>query len=501
MVAINTKTVLEIENISKSFPGVKALNKVSLTLKEGEVHALIGENGAGKSTLMNIIFGLHTPDEGKILLDGEETRINNPIIAQRMGIGIVPQELNLVPYLTTTENILLGMEPCKVEGYILDRKEMASRAGEILERIGGKIDLETPVKDLSVAQQQIVQIARALAFNARILILDEPTASLTIKETKMLFNIIKNFTRQGGSIFYISHRLEEILEIADRITVLRDGNKVAELEPQKTTKDEMVKYMVGREVKGVKNKGDYNYRGKKVVLEIKGLTRYGEFEDISFKLYKGEILGLCGLVGAGRTELVRCIFGDTRQDAGKIFINGEEVNHKHTWDSINNSIGYVPEERRKQGLFSILNVAENMTMPIIWNFTSRGVIKKREEINAVQEYIDKLNIKTPSYKQLIKNLSGGNQQKVILARWLMAGSKVLLLDEPTRGIDVNAKGEIYQLLRELTTEDISIIFISSEMEEVMDVADRIIIMHEGQLKGEVMATDTSQEEIMNIALS
>lgn len=500
MISINN-VVMEIRNISKSFPGVKALNNVSMTLKKGEIHALIGENGAGKSTLMNIIFGMFPPEDGKIYLNNQEVAIDSPLIAQTLGIGIVPQELNLVPFLSTTENILLGMEPCKIEGYVLDWKKMRRRAEDILDKIGENIELNMPVKDLSVAQQQIVQIARALAFDAKILILDEPTASLTIKETEMLFNIIHNFTANDGSIFYISHRLEEILEIADRITVLRDGNKVKELDPHKTTKDEMVKHMVGREVNTTKAEKSFNYDNKEIVLEVDNLSRKNEFANVSFKLYKGEILGVAGLVGAGRTELVSCLFGASKPQNGEMKINGKRVYHSHTWEGIKNGIGYVPEERRELALFPILNIAENMTMPVIDNFTNKGFIDKEREINVVEDYIDKMRIKTPSYKQLIRNLSGGNQQKVILSRWMMAESKILILDEPTRGIDVNAKSEIYQLLHRLTEEGISIIFISSEIQEVIDIADRVLIMHEGLVKGEVKADKTSQEEIMSIALS
>jgi len=497
---INTKTVLEVKKISKHFPGVQALHEVSLSLREGEVHAVIGENGAGKSTLMKIIFGLLQPDAGEIYYNGRQVVIDNPITAQRLGIGIVPQELNLVPQLSVAENILLGMVPKKRFG-LIDWNRMQQDAAAILETVGEVIDLKRKTAELSVAQQQIIQIARAMAFGARVLIYDEPTASLTQKETEGLFKIINSFIENKGSVFYISHRLEEILRIAHRITVLRDGCYITELDPKQTTTDEMVHYMVGREIKKAKRTARSFNTDQTPALEVNNLTRHGEFSGISFRLYPGEILGLAGLVGAGRTELVRCIFGETQPDEGSIQIYQREIDHPSPIKSIKNGIGFLPEERRKLGLFPVLSVSQNMTMSTLGKYTKWGRINQRREAVDVKKYIDELKIKTPHPRQLVKNLSGGNQQKVILARWMLTGCKILILDEPTRGIDVGAKAEIFQLLQEMVAQGYAVILISSELQEVIDYADRILIMHEGRLKGEVKGIETTQEEIMRMALS
>jgi ABC-type sugar transport system ATPase subunit len=492
---------LEVSRIYKHFPGVQALSDVSASLYEGEVHAIIGENGAGKSTLMNIIFGVIQPDSGDIFRDGEKVIIHRPVDAQKIGIGIVPQELNLVPLLSVMENVTLGMAPCKIEGVMLDWKGIERKAKQALEQIGEFIDPRAIVADLSTAQQQLVQIARALAFGAKILIFDEPTSSLTLQETESLFKVIKNFQQQRGAVFYISHRLEEILEIADRVTVLRDGCKVTELDARATNLHEMVKCMVGREIEEAKRTSVFNPSDKQIVLKVENLSRANEFREISFELRAGEILGLAGLVGAGRTEFVKCLYGDTIPDFGTIYIHSQKVFYKSPKDAIKGSLAYVPEERRQLGLFPILSVTENMTMPILQRLSRFFRINKKREISYVQEYVQKLDIKTSHIRQQIKNLSGGNQQKVILARWLLTGSKILILDEPTRGIDVNAKAEIHHLLKNLVNQGLSIIFISSELQEVIDIADRIIIMHEGNLKGEVLANQTNQEEVLRIALS
>ena len=496
------RTTLEIQNVDKHFPGVQALKDVSILLHEGEVHAIVGENGAGKSTLMNIVFGLIQSDRGKIFRNGRQVFIDNPIDAQRLGIGIVPQELSLVPLLTVMENILLGMMPCRVKGMLLDWGSMSKRAVKVLEQVGEYIDPKAVVGHLSTAQQQIVQIARAFSFGAQILIFDEPTSSLSLKETDNLFKIIKNFQNSGGSVFYISHRLEEILEIADSITVLRDGRKVAELAPAATSLREVIRYMVGKEVEEAKRTARFTPEGRETVLRVENLTRAREFRNISFELRQGEILGLVGLVGAGRTELVKCIFGDSIPDSGSVYTYGQKTLHKSPEDAIKNRLAYVPEERRKLGLFPILSVSENMTMPILKRLTRLIWIDKKMQSAQVQDFVKKIDIRTPSLKQRVQNLSGGNQQKVILARWLLTGCRILILDEPTRGIDVNAKSEIHQILRDLVErEGISVLFISSELQEVMKIADRILVMHEGDLKGEVIADQTTQEELLQIALS
>ena len=493
--------ILEAKNIYKHFPGVQALTDVSIDLKQGEVHAVIGENGAGKSTLMNIIFGLTMADKGEVFRNQIKVDINSPIIAQKLGIGIVPQELNLIPLLSVKENILLGIAPSKMSRLVVDWKAMTKKAEDVLEQISEDIDPQEILYKLTTAQKQLVQIARALAFGAEILILDEPTSSLTLIETKELFDKIERFKDQGGSVFYISHHLEEILKISDRVTVLRDGEKIKTLNTKETNKQEMIRYMVGSKIEEVTKQLSYNYKGKAVVLKVENLSRKNEFHNISFELYNEEILGIAGLVGSGRTELVRCIFGDVLPDSGFIYINSNNIHLKSPRDAIRNKIAYLPEERRSMSIFPQLSVRENMSMPILNKLIRLFSINRKKEKEYVQEYINKLNIKTPNLNQLIKNLSGGNQQKVILGRWLLTECKILLLDEPTRGIDVKAKAEIHHLLKTLTKQGISIIYISSELQEVIDISDRIFIIHEGKFMGEIKSSCANQEKLLEIALS
>ncbi|MGA2547716.1 MAG: sugar ABC transporter ATP-binding protein [Rectinemataceae bacterium] len=492
---------LEVQSISKNFPGVRALQDVSIDLRGGEIHAVVGENGAGKSTLMNILIGALKPDTGNILLDGKKVTLHRPLDAQRLGIAIVPQEINLVPMLTVTENVYLGIEPRKAGRFLLDRKAAERLTLEAIARIGEDIDPREKVSDLSTAQKQLVQIARAFAFGAKVLILDEPTASLTIRESDNLFKIVRAHQASGGSIFYISHRLGEIKEIADRISVLRDGVKVAELDAHTASIGDMIGHMVvnmaTKSTEGARKIG----KSTPVVLKVDKLTRPGEFSDISFELHEGEILGIAGLVGSGRTEIVKCIFGDTQPHSGSIFMGGKKVLIRSPIQGIKNGIAYVPEERRRLGIFPILSVKENMTLPILRRITTLFGINKRKEKGYARGYVSKLKIKTMNLGENVRNLSGGNQQKVILARWMLKGCKVLILDEPTRGVDVNAKTEIHNLLREITGEGISVILISSELEEVIENTDRILILHEGRIKGHVDPWETTQEEIMNICLT
>lgn len=495
-----SEIIFSAENISKSFPGVKALDDVSVNIRHSEIHSIIGENGAGKSTLMKIIFGMYRPDSGELYSHGRLVNIDSPIAAQELGIGIVPQELNLVPHLSVKENIFLGSQPLTKSKRFVDKKKLREKANNVIAKLGVNIDPDLPVSQLSSAYQQLIQVARAIAFGAEILIFDEPTASLTVNETEKLFEIIMKFKESGGSVFYISHRLDEILRLSDRITVFRDSQYITELDPKKTSKEEMVNEMVGRKIDQTITRREYSSVGKSIALEVKNLSRFGEFEGVSFKLYKGEILGFSGLVGAGRTELALTIFGYNRADKGEIFINGELVKPKHTSEVIRKHLAYVPEERRRQGIFSLLSVKKNMTMPILKEFCRKGCISRKKEAELVESFIEKLSIKLASRDQQIQFLSGGNQQKVILSRWIASKSEVIILDEPTRGIDVNAKNEIHQLMRELAGHGISVIVISSDLEEVINLSDRIIVMHEGLVKGEVDAATTNQEEIMNIAL-
>ena len=488
------------KGINKYFPGVHALKDVSIGIEKHQVHAVIGENGAGKSTLMNIFMGMYQPDAGDMYFKGKKVTIASPVDAQKLGIGIVPQELNLVPNMSVAENITLGAYPLRSSG-LIDKNRQIEIAIKAISTLDARIDVRQKARVLSTAQQQLVQIAHVLTFGAQIIIFDEPTASLTTTESEHLFKLIGRLKEEGAAIFYISHRLDEILLLADTISVLRDGKHVGRLDARNTSKQEMVNLMVGREIVSTLESREYNTENRKPVLEVCGLTRKGEFEDISFTLHDGEILGVSGLVGAGRTELAMAVYGYTKADHGSVKIFDKVVAHKHPNEAIANNLAYIPEERRQQGIFPELSVAENMGMPKLKDYLKRLGIDFKALSADVQEYIGKLNIKVSSQSQKIKNLSGGNQQKVIIARWLLAGSKILILDEPTRGIDVNAKEEIHQLLRTLTENGLSILLISSEMEEVLNVSDRIVVMHEGKGKGIVKAKESTQESLLQLALS
>ncbi len=489
----------EARDISRSFGVVHALKGVSLGIKPGEVHAIIGENGAGKSTLMNIFCGKLHPSSGSLARNGELAIFNSPIDAQAAGVGIAPQEVSLVPQLSVYENILLGAH--RTKGARIDWAQTKAEAIEHLHAVDDTIDPEMTVHKLSKAQQQLVQIARAAATKARILIFDEPTAALTYRETEKLYSYIRSFREAGGSIFYISHRLDEILALSDRISVLRDGMFITELDAKTTSKQAMVNHMVGRDVNRTEKIIRPNFENADLVLEVDGLSRAGEFHDISFNLRKGEILGVSGLVGSGRTELAKCIFGLTPKNAGKIKLYGEEKPISSPADAINRGLVYLPEERKQEGIFPVLSITENVAMPNLERFRKVFYMNFAEMQKEVQSYVERLKIKIGKQKDRITSLSGGNQQKTIIARWLMKNSKILIMDEPTRGIDVNAKFEIQRELRRFTETGLSIIFISSEIEEVIDVSDRIMVMHEGELKGILNADEASPERLMQLAMS
>jgi ribose transport system ATP-binding protein len=491
--------VFEARNVSRSFGIIQALKNVSLGIREGEVLAVIGENGAGKSTLMNIFCGKLLPTEGELARHGKPAVFHSPIDAQQAGVGIAPQEVNLVPNLTVYENILLGAQ--RTRGLRIDWRTTRNLAFDHLHSVDDSIDPNSTVNALSKAQQQLVQIARAAATEAKILIFDEPTAALTYRETEKLYTYIENFRRSGGSVFYISHRLDEILKLTDRISVLRDGAFVAELDPRTTSKEEMVNHMVGRVVNRNAHAPRLGLTSAETVIKVSGLGRAGEFEDVSFDLKKGEILGVSGLVGSGRTELAKCIFGLTARKTGKVEIFGKEKNIRSPADAIRLGMVYLPEERKQEGIFPLLSIAENMAMPNLDRF--RGLLRMRfsKMFAEVQEFVGRLKIKIGNPRDSITSLSGGNQQKVIIGRWLMKNSRLLIMDEPTRGIDVNAKFEIQRELRRLTDAGLSIIFISSEIEEVIDVSDRIMVMHEGRVKGLCGAAEATPERLMQLAMS
>lgn len=487
------KEILKMENISKSFPGVKALDDVNFTVYENEVMALLGENGAGKSTLMKILSGVYTKDEGKIILEGEEVDITSPRDATSKGIAIIHQELNLVPYLTVYENIFLGREMKSPYGGLY-KKEMIKQSREILERLKVNISPTTTVNYLSIAQQQMVEIAKALSLNAKIIIMDEPTDTLTDNEVSSLFQIIRELKKQGKGLVYISHRIKEVFEVCDKLTVLRDGQFVGERNVSEVDEGEIIRLMVGRTLdeQFPYIKTDYDEE----VLKVENLNN--EYvKDLSFTLKKGEILGISGLVGAGRTELAKTLYGFYKKDTGKIILNGEELNLNSPKEALDKGIVYVSEDRKSDGLILIMDVKSNITISALEKFKTFLGLDKKKEYEVAEEYKEKINIKTPSLYQQVKNLSGGNQQKVAIAKSLLTDPKVLILDEPTRGVDVGAKREIYDLLNEIKKEGRSIIMISSEMPEILGMSDRILVMHEGELKGELNREEATQEKIMS----
>ncbi|GGG84934.1 ribose import ATP-binding protein RbsA [Salipiger pallidus] len=491
--------VFEARSVSKSFGPVVALTDVSVSLYAGEVHSIIGENGAGKSTLMNLICGKLAPTSGQLYVDGQPVRFGTPKDAQAHGIAIAPQEINLVPNLTVAENIMLGAHAGNVAA--IDWRRTRSEAARHLHQVDHTIDPSMRVRELSKAQQQLVQIARAAATEARILIFDEPTATLTYREEETLLAYIETLAQEGRSAFYISHRLDEVRRLSHRITALRDGAHVGELTPEQATREAMVTLMAGRPPKaGAQPIRDITTR--ETVLEVQGLSRDHEFEDVSFNLRKGEILGVSGLVGSGRTEMAKCIFGATKADKGGLTFRGEKTVFKSPLEAIQAGLIYLPEERKQEGIFPLLSIAENTALPTLERFGGLLHIRNREMIAEVEDLAKRMKAKFNSLTDPITSLSGGNQQKFIIARWLMRDAHVLIMDEPTRGIDVNAKFEIQAVLRKLTEErGLSIIVISSEMEELLDVADRILVMHEGRVKGVVDRAETTQEGLLQLAMT
>jgi ribose transport system ATP-binding protein len=489
--------LLKIEYITKRFPGVLALDKVSLDLRKGEVHAIVGENGAGKSTLMKILTGVYQYDEGRITFKGEEISFNTPHEAIQKGISIIYQELNLIPHLTVAQNIFIGREPM-ISGMVIDKKKMNEDASKLLKSLNVDIDPDTVLRKLSVSKQQMVEIAKALSEKSEILIMDEPTSALSEAEIDELFKIIHKLQKEGVSVIYISHRLEELARIVDRVTVMRDGKHIGTYDYSSITMNELINLMVGRTLDSKFPKRDVEKGGK--IFEAKNLTRKGVLNDISFELFQGEVLGIAGLMGAGRTELARAIFGVDRLDSGKIILNGKELSIKSPIDAIKSGIGYVTEDRKVDGLALKLAVDTNIILANVRAITNLiGVILKRKKKDLAKKYINDLRIKTPSAEQLVKNLSGGNQQKIVLAKWLCRYSKILILDEPTRGIDVGAKFEIYELINSMVKEGVGIIMISSELPEILGLSDRILVLHEGNLTGILDKSEATQEKILNLA--
>ena len=490
------KYALQMSGITKRFPGVLALDNVSLRVKEGEVHALLGENGAGKSTLMKILSGAYVKDEGEIKVFSETTEIGSPQASEKLGIGIIYQELNLVPTLTVAENIFLGRYPMK--GIQVDWKKLFDDADALLEELDVDVDSHALVRELGIAGQQMVEVAKALSMNARIIIMDEPTSPLTDKECSNLFRIVRKLKGNGVSVIYISHRLEEIFEICDRATVMRDGATITELNVADTDMDEIIRYMVGRELKDQYPRVEKEIGGE--MFRVEDLCAGKRVNHISFSVNKGEVLCMGGLVGAGRTETARAVFGVDKKTSGKVYIEGKECNINSPRDAIAAGIGYVTEDRKGEGLVLKLSVGENVTLAALGKFMHGVKLNLSEEEKAIAEYVDALNIKTPSTAQKVENLSGGNQQKVVLAKWLLADCKVLILDEPTRGIDVGAKVEVYNLINSLAKQGKAILVITSEIPELLGICDRVVVMSRGRVSGFLSREEATQEEIMRLAI-
>ncbi len=489
--------ILEMKGIKKEFPGTLALDNVDFAIKPGEVMALIGENGAGKSTLMNVLMGIHQPDAGTIILDGKAIENRDPYEALGNGIGMVPQELNLVKDISIAENIFLGNHQ-KKKG-VIDWNRTMHKAKVVLGELNVEIDPRETVSNISAAYQQLVSIARTLAVGSNIIIFDEPTASLTINEATHLFDVIRKLKAQGKSIVVITHHLDEVEELSDRVSIMRDGKMVKVGLTKDMTVDEMIFHMANETVE--KSQKVHREYSQDIFFEVEGFSRRKEFEDVSFSVRRGEIFGVAGLVGSGRTELFSCIYGLTRKEKGAIRIDGNEVDITSPDVAIANGIGLMPEERRRQGLFPVMPVYENIMLPSYGTMKSKGIIDFTRVKKESDGYIKKLRIKTPSNAVAIKSLSGGNQQKAILARWMKKNVKLLILDEPTRGIDVRAKGEIYSLIREMTDSGTTVIVISSEIEELLTVADRMMVMFNGRLKGIITPDETyEREDILKIAL-
>lgn len=483
---------LSLNSITKAYPGVIALDDVSLEFKKGEVHALVGENGAGKSTLIKLITGAVQPDSGEINIFGKSFNKMTPVLSKSLGIEAIYQEFNLIDSLSAAENICLG----KKYGRFVDFKAMNAVAQEIFDRFNIDIDPSETVENLTNARRQIVEIAKSVSKNAGILIFDEPTASLTVVEVDILMDIIRTLKEDGTTIVYISHRLDEIFNICDRVSVLRDGKYITTRDVAETSRSELIKLMVGRELSelGIK-RGE---RSDTVALELKNLTG-NRVKNISFKLHKGEILGIGGLVGAGRTEIMRVLFGAEKMQWGSVFIDGKKVKIRNTIDAMQNGIGLVPEDRKREGCFLEMSIAWNTVIASLNRVSKFGFISKSKEKEISEQYCEKLKTRTPSIDQQVINLSGGNQQKVVIAKTLAAESSIIILDEPTRGIDVGAKQEIYELMNTLCGEGKSIIMVSSDMEELLGMSDRIIILHEGELSGEVLKEQFNQEYILYLA--
>ena len=490
--------LLEMRDIRKSFPGVQALRGVNLAIRAGEVHALIGENGAGKSTLMKILSGVHRMDAGEIWFDGAQADVGSTMEATRMGVSVIYQELNQLPNLSVAENLFTGREKRRSR-FFLDQRETLAQAARYLEDVGLDVDPRTLCKDLSIAQRQMVEIAKALSVNARLIVMDEPTSSLTDREIDLLFGLVRRLKAQGVAVVFISHKLEEIFEISDRITVLRDGECVGTVDTADCTEDQLIQMMVGRSLTALYPKREVPLG--EVALRVEGLNAGPSVKDVSFYVREGEILGFAGLVGAGRSETMRAVFGVDPMESGAITVLGKTLSHHSPSEAIASGIGLVPEDRKLQGLILGMTVRENTTLASMGETLVRGFVSRRKEEEISAGYVRRLDIRTPGVEQKAVNLYGGNQQKVVIAKWLATGSRILILDSPTRGIDVGAKKEIHELMGELTAQGVAVIMVSSELPEILGMCDRVMVMHEGRVRGELSRDEATQERIMELILT
>ena len=496
---VDAAPFLELRGIVKRFPGVVALNGVGFDVRPGEVHALLGENGAGKSTLIKVISGVYHPDAGEIHVLGRPIRVRNPHDAQALGISTIYQEFTLAPDMTVAENIFLGREPLRLRALsIVDRKALIRQTRDVLASLDLQIDPEAVVRHLGVAQQQMVEIAKALSLDARLIIMDEPTATLTAHEIERLFEAIARLKQRGVAIVYVSHRLDEVKTICDRATILRDGAYVATVPVTSTTIEEMIRLMVGRDLKELFPKVAAEPREE--VLRVEQLTRKGVLHDVSFSVRRGEIVGIAGLVGSKRTETARAIFGADPIDSGRILLHGKQVQVRTPADAIEHRIALVPEDRKRQGIFATLSVWENIVLSALRQFSRNGILDVGRERQRAQEFIASLRIATSDVDKRVLDLSGGNQQKVVIAKWLNTNAEVFLFDEPTRGIDVGGKIEVYRLMGELVSRGAAIVMISSELPEILGLSDRILVMREGRICGEFARANATEEIILNCAL-
>lgn len=490
---------LELENISKTFPGVKALNKVKFDIYPGEVHSLVGENGAGKSTLIKVMSGAHQPDEGGIIkINGEQVKISNPIDAIKKGISVIYQDFSLFGNLTVAENIVIN-QIIEKNKLLLNWKEIRIKAEKALNVVGIKINPNEIVDNLSVAKKQMVAIAGAIAHNAKMIIMDEPTSALSKQEVENLYRIIDMLKSKNIAVMFVSHKMDELFKVSDRFTIFRDGQYVDTVKASDIDKKTLIAKMVGRDV-NILNYANLNVK-EEAILEIKGLSKKGNYKNINLKLYKGEVLGITGLVGAGRSELFQTIFGILKADSGKIILEGEEINLNSPWTALKKGIGYIPESRQTQGLVLEKKVSENITLPLLKNFTNKlGIINTKKQSSLVHDLIDKLDVRPKDENLTASQLSGGNQQKVVIAKWIATNPKILIVDEPTNGVDIGAKADIHKILRELAKNGTSIIVISSELPEILSISDRILVMRKGCISGEFKNSNLTQEAIMEKAV-